>query len=247
MRFQSFLALASFTLLVACSHSPQKEAAAEAILPSAPPTVAPAGSPAAVDPNLVEKVEILRAQGLELLYSKDPSIKDPKRAFEKFLAAAKLGDPVSMDHLGGFYSLGEGGVKKDCAQAIAWYEKAASLGYPMALNNLAYTLVSCPDKRLRNPTKAEELMKTLFANTPGLLSALDTYAAVLANDGNFKQAAKTMNVVADLADFTQGNPQQIDSFRAAEAAYTKGKMPTEVEAAPAAKSKKKKKPARRKN
>ncbi|RZA09495.1 MAG: hypothetical protein EOP11_01500 [Proteobacteria bacterium] len=198
------------------SSAPASEASATS--PPAGPTM-----PIPLTPKLVQEIEQLRQEGLLLLYSKDPAVKNPKLAFEKLLHAAQLGDPVSMDHVGGFYSTGIAGVEKNCPKALEWYEKSAAMGYPMALNNLAYTLVSCPEKKFRDKDRAENLMKTLFANTPGLLAALDTYAAVLAGDGNYKQAAKTLEVVIDLADFIESNPEKIDEFRAALKQYQKGK------------------------
>lgn len=187
--------------------------------PPSGPTVPPP-----LNPEILREIETLRLEGLQLLYSKDPAVKNPKLAFEKFLHAAQLGDPVSMDHVGGFYSTGIAGVEKSCPKSLEWYEKSAALGYPMALNNLAYTLVSCPEKKFRDPERAEGLMKTLFANTPGLLAALDTYAAVLAHDGNFPQAAKTLEVVIDLADFTEGNPEKIDEFKSTLKLYKQKKL-----------------------
>jgi TPR repeat protein len=195
------------------------ETAGPAATPPGGPTVPPP-----LNPEIIREIETLRAEGLQLLYSKDPSIKNPKLAFEKFLHAAQLGDPVSMDHVGGFYSTGIAGVEKSCPKSLEWYEKSAALGYPMALNNLAYTLVSCPEKKFRDADRAEELMKTLFANTPGLLAALDTYAAVLAHGGNFPQAAKTLEVVIDLADFTESNPEKIDEFKSTLKLYKQRKL-----------------------
>lgn len=215
MKFVSVRWIVPILFLAACaSHRPKAEETAAA--PAAPAAVLPAGAmevPPPINPELIKQIELLRGQGLELLYSKDPSIRDPKLAFEKLMHAAQLGDPVSMDHVGGFYAAGSYGVEKSCAKALEWFEKSAQLGYPMAMNNLAYTLVSCPDRKLRDPAKAEELMKTLFQNTPGLLAALDTYAAVLAEGGDFAQAAKTLEVVIDLADFTQANPERVDEFK----------------------------------
>ncbi|RYZ99479.1 MAG: hypothetical protein EOP11_19395, partial [Proteobacteria bacterium] len=214
--------------LVACAgKTPAPERAASDAPPpaEASSTSPPAGPtlPIPLTPKLVQEIEQLRQEGLQLLYSKDPTIKNPKLAFEKLLHAAQLGDPISMDHVGGFYSTGIAGVEKNCPKALEWYEKSAAMGYPMALNNLAYTLVSCPEKKFRDKDRAENLMKTLFANTPGLLAALDTYAAVLAGDGNYKQAAKTLDVVIDLADFIESNPEKIDEFRAVMKQYEKGK------------------------
>jgi hypothetical protein len=207
----------ALTLFGACaSHPPAKtSAAAAAILPPAPPSSAL--------PQQVQKAEALRAEGMELLYSKDPLVKNEEKAKAKFEEAAALGDPVSMDQLGGIYSSGIAKTEKSCAKAIEWFEKSAQSGYPLAMNNLAYTLVSCPDKKLRDPNKAEDLVKFLYQANPSLLALLDTYAAVLAEQGRFPQAAKTLDVVIDIAGLIDANPQRIDEMKATLKRYRRKK------------------------
>lgn len=159
------------------------------------------------------KAAALHAEGLELLYSKDPRVKNPAKAYEKLLEAAEMGDAPSMDLVGGFYALGVGGVAKDCQKAIGWYEKSAESGYPLAFNNLAYMLSSCENLGLRDRERAESIMKFLFQNQPSIVAMLDTYATVLGELGDFKQAAKTMEVVIDLQKFMNDNPERIDHSR----------------------------------
>ena len=225
------LTVAALTLpflltLAACAHKPP---AAPAPVPG--PAPAPTGSPGTssstatpvppppFDPELVRKVEQARAEALELLYSKDPLVKNEAKAFAKFREVAEMGDPVSMDHLGGFYSTGSGGAEKDCGLAIQWFERAAASGYPISLNNLAYVLVSCPDPKFRDAARAEDLLKTLFQTTPALIAALDTYAVTQAELGHRERAARTMDVVIDLADLTNTNPERLDEFRAQRAQF----------------------------
>jgi hypothetical protein len=119
-----------------------------------------------------------------------------------------------MDQLGGIYSSGIAKTEKSCAKAIEWFEKSSQSGYPLAINNLAYTLVSCPDKKLRDGEKAEEMVKFLYQANPSLLALLDTYAAVHAEQGRFTQAAKTLEVVIDIATLMDANPQRIDEMKA---------------------------------
>jgi hypothetical protein len=182
-----------------------------------------APAPAPVSPEQVRKAEALRLDGLKALYSKDPLVYNPKIALQKFQEAAAIGDPVSMDHLGGFYSSGTAGVEKSCAKAIQWFEKSAQSGYQIAMNNLAYTLVSCDDKKLRDPAKAEDLVHYLFEANGIFVAWLDTYAAILAAQKNYPKAADTMKVVVDLAEMIGGNPERIDEMKKALALYRKKK------------------------
>lgn len=173
----------------------------------------------------IKRIESIRAEGMEHLYSKDPAIRDLQKALAKFQEGAELGDPVSMDQLGGFYAMGMAGLEKNCAKALEWFEKSARMGYPLAMNNLAYTLTTCPDKKLRDVDKAEALVQTLFQSNPGFLALLDTYATILAEQGNFKQAAKTLEVVLDVADLAKANPERIDEIKGVLRLYKRKKKP----------------------
>lgn len=199
------LTLFIFIILCACANKQTKIEAQE--------------KTAVISPEVKEKIETLRMKGLELFYSKDPSVKDRKKAFQFFLDAATLGDPVSMDQVGGYYSTGTAGVEKSCKKAIDWFDKSASLGYPYALNNLAYLLVTCEDKSLRNPKRAEEIIKFLMTQNSIYIALLDTYAATLAATGDFKQAEKTMDVVVDLSNLINSNAQRIDEFKKTKRLY----------------------------
>lgn len=168
-----------------------------------------------LSPEQIQKAELARKDGLIALYSKDPAIHNPQLAFQKFREAAELGDPISMDHLGGFYSAGIGGAEKDCAKAIEWFEKSSQWGYQVAMNNLAYSLLTCEKKGARDVAKAEELMNYLF-DTNGLFIAwLDTYATLLAAQKDFSKASNTMKVVVDLAEFVKANPERVDEMKKA--------------------------------
>lgn len=202
----SLLALILATGCAAAKPAPAPAAGSSAIFPPA--------APDALSPEQIKKAETLRAEGMELLYSKDPLVKNEEKAKAKFEEAAALGDPISMDQLGGMYSTGIANTEKSCAKAIEWFEKSSQSGYPLAVNNLAYTLVSCPDKKLRDAEKAEEMVKFLYQANPSLLALLDTYAAVQAEQGKFPQAAKTLEVVIDIAGLMDANPQRIDEMKA---------------------------------
>lgn len=206
------LTILCFTL-IACSSAPETKA------PEPMPDIDPDAAAAAM--AVRQKVEALRAEGMELLYSKDPAVKNPEKAYDKFLEAAKLGDPISMDQLGGYHSTGAAGKEKSCALAIDWFEKSAALGYELAANNLAYTLVSCPDKKFRDGQRAEDIMQALFARNQSFLAILDTYASILADRGNFTLAVKTMDTVIDIAELIKANQERIDEFKANRARFAK--------------------------
>ena len=55
-----------------------------------------------------------------------------------FRRAAEMGNPTGMFKLGVCYDFGEGGLTKDEAKAVEWYQKAAEAGNAAAMNNLGY-------------------------------------------------------------------------------------------------------------
>lgn len=213
------LVLAAALALVACARAPAKPADAPA------PTAAPALPPglSAEDLTRLQRAQALREEGLELLYAKDPRVKNPKKAYEKLLESAKLGDPVAMDSVGGFHTSGLAGVEKSCPIALEWFEKSAAAGYPLAANNLAYLLVTCREKSRRDAAKAEQILRVIFQGNPSLIALLDTYAALLAEQGNFKLAASTMELVVDLEELTDTNPERIDEAKNTLRLYRKKK------------------------
>lgn len=213
MRALFLVALLAFT---SCSHS-QKSAPASAQANPGEPVLS------ADQIQQLQKAQTLREEGFEFLYSKDPRVKNPKKAFEKLLAAAELGDPLAMDSVGGMYSAGVGGVQRSCSKAMQWFERSAASGYGLAANNLAYLYVTCDDKKLRDPGKAETIVKMVLSGNPSVIALLDTYGALLAEQGNFKQAAATMRVVIDLQELIESNPERIDESKQALALYQKKK------------------------
>jgi TPR repeat protein len=217
-------------LATACAHKPTAPAPAAPakISPEATPGAAetPANGPQQLTPEqiaLIQKAQALREDGLRLLYAKDPHVKDPKKAFAKLQEAANLGDPLAMDSLGGMYSSGLGGTERSCAKAMQWFERSAASGYGLAANNLAYLYVTCDDKKLRDSAKAETIMHLMFANNPSMIAVLDTYAALLAEQGSFKEAANAEQVVINLQELIESNPERIDESKHALALYKKRK------------------------
>ena len=55
-----------------------------------------------------------------------------------FRRAAEMGDPQGMYKLGVCYDFGKGGLKKDDAKAVEWYQKAAEAGNANAMMSLGF-------------------------------------------------------------------------------------------------------------
>lgn len=182
-----------------------------------------------IEPNALQ----LREKGMELLYSREESKRDPQRAFEFFQKAGELNDPVSLDIIGGYYSTGLGGKEKSCKKAIEAYSKAALIGYPLSANNLAYTLVTCPEKEQRDPERAKKIVQNLFTQAPFLLALLDTYAATLAETKETKRAVTIQRAVIDLGKLTEADPERMKQMKKSLSYYEKGlAAPSEFEANP---------------
>jgi TPR repeat protein len=226
-RAWGFGALLSFFLLSSCVHRAPA---------AAPPPASAAGNPRAISEQQLQQIQegqALREEGLRLFYAKDPRVKNPAKAFEKLLAAAKLGDPVAMDSVGGIYSSGLAGAEKSCAKAMEWFERSAASGYSLAANNLAYLYVTCDEKKRRDAGKAEAILKLMLTSNPSMIAVLDTYGATLAEQGDFKQAANTMQVVISLQELIESNPERIDQSKQALELYKKKqKLPAGFDARP---------------
>lgn len=68
------------------------------------------------------------------------------------------------------------------------------------LNEYAWFLATCPDKKMRDGTRALELARAAVQSAPGPEAGLyDTLAAALAACGHFKEAAETQKKALDLA------------------------------------------------
>ncbi|WP_300669543.1 tetratricopeptide repeat protein [Desulfoluna sp.] len=117
--------------------------------------------------------------------------KDMTVAFAWFVRSAELGNAEGMYQVAGMYRTGNG-VAQDIGISIRWLEEALKVTSRIsmrAINDLAWTLATCPDERYRDSKRAMELggllLDALSQRTP---SHLDTVAAVYAVNGLFKQA-----------------------------------------------------------
>lgn len=217
-----YLAALPLFLLTACSHGKNYQPVySQAPAPAAEGDGVTAPTPAQLEQ--MKKAQELREEGLKMLYAKDPRVKNPRGAYDKLLESANLGDPLAMDSVGAFHSSGMAGIEKSCEKAMGWFEKSAAAGYGLAANNLAYLFVTCDNKKLRDANKAELILKMMFAGNPSLLAVLDTYAALLAEQKDYKHAASAMEVVIELQELIESNPERIDESKKALALYRKKK------------------------
>jgi hypothetical protein len=77
---------------------------------------------------------------LGVLYQRGAGVRqDYAKAMDLYEAAAAQDDVYALRNLGYLYENGLG-VEQDLATAEAWYRRAIELGYPGALNNLAWML-----------------------------------------------------------------------------------------------------------
>lgn len=97
------------------------------------------GSPAEMDEIRIPGDK--RQQKKPVKAKKQKASKAPARisreSLEKIMNAAAEGDAEAQYRLGTFYSRGVG-VKKDTAEAMKWYRRAASRGHAKARENLEY-------------------------------------------------------------------------------------------------------------
>jgi hypothetical protein len=82
----------------------------------------------------LQKKKVVKARKLK---AKKPISKISRESLENTMNAAKQGDPEAQYRLGTMYSKGVG-VRKDTAEAMKWYRRAASRGHAKARENLEY-------------------------------------------------------------------------------------------------------------
>ena len=78
-----------------------------------------------------ENAQALYDEGVRRIEAKD------RTGLESLRKAANLGLPRAQFYLAKMYEVGEGGVKKDMAEARRWTERAATAGEARAMHNLA--------------------------------------------------------------------------------------------------------------
>lgn len=111
-----------------------------------------------------------------------------------YLKAAKQDFVPAMTRLANLYYTGQG-VPVDYRRAGAWYHRAARSEDPWASNNLAWFLATCPEENLNNgetavllARRALKLVAEVVQSDEQPYEMVDTMAAALARNGEFKEA-----------------------------------------------------------
>lgn len=117
------------------------------------------------------------------------AIADYQKALELIEERSPLGGDPLLPYI--FYNRGLLYVRAHkFADATVDFEKTLQIqpDYPDVKNHLAWLLATCPDARVRNPTRAVELANEELKRAPTDASILDTVAASYAAAGDFEQA-----------------------------------------------------------
>lgn len=111
-----------------------------------------------------------------------------------YLKAAQQDFVPAMTRLANLYYTGQG-VPVDYRRAGAWYHRAARSEDPWASNNLAWFLATCPEENLHNGEQAVLLSRRALKLVAEVIQSdeqpyemIDTMAAALARNGEFKEA-----------------------------------------------------------
>jgi TPR repeat protein len=111
-----------------------------------------------------------------------------------YLKAAQQDFVPAMTRLANMYYTGQG-VPVDYRRAGAWYRRAARSEDPWASNNLAWFLATCPEENLHNgetavllARRALKLVAEVAQSDVQPYEMIDTMAAALARNGEFKEA-----------------------------------------------------------
>lgn len=111
-----------------------------------------------------------------------------------YLKAAQQDFVPAMTRLANMYYTGQG-VPVDYRRAGAWYHRAARSEDPWASNNLAWFLATCPQEELHNgetavllARRALKLVAEVVQSDEQPYEMIDTMAAALARNGEFKEA-----------------------------------------------------------
>ncbi len=110
----------------------QPRVAMAVVTPAAQPGVVQSGATAAeAEAPAVDDGSALLAEAVSRLEAKD------RGGIALLRKAANLGQPKAQFLLAKMAEMGEGGVKKDMAEARRWYERSAQGGDPSAMHNIA--------------------------------------------------------------------------------------------------------------
>lgn len=124
----------------------------------------------------------------------DGVAKSTAKAALWYLKAAQQDFVPAMTRLANLYYTGQG-VPVDFRRAGAWYRRAARSEDPWASNNLAWFLATCPEDNMHNgenavllARRALKLVAEVVQSDEQPYEMIDTMAAALARNGEFKEA-----------------------------------------------------------
>jgi hypothetical protein len=162
--------------------------------------------------NLIEESEkdnhYAQNELAETYQDSDNPNMDLSQAVYWYEKAAENGNANAALQLGSLYGAGVGGLEQDCEMSVYWLTKATK-GFlsGIAWNNVAWTLVTCPDEKFIDAKRALEIMQEHgeeFAQTAG---ALDTLAAIHAQLGDFVKAVVLQETALFLIEKEENKPR----------------------------------------
>lgn len=119
---------------------------------------------------------------------------DLQQAIIHYRQVAFQGFAPAQRALGDLYRKGRG-YQKDLIEAAKWYQLATEQGDPLAANQLAWLLATCPVKELCNGAVAVEYASIATTANPSA-SNLDTLAAAHARVGEFDEAVTIIHQIS---------------------------------------------------
>lgn len=158
-----------------------------------------------------------------------------------YLKAAQQDFVPAMTRLANLYYTGQG-VPVDYRRAGAWYHRAARSEDPWASNNLAWFLATCPEDSLHNgetavliARRALKLVAEVAQTDEQPYEMMDTMAAALARNGEFKEAElwqkRSLTMLGADKDVADEERQKLeDEFNTRLKLYQKATPYTEAEA-----------------
>jgi TPR repeat protein len=138
-----------------------------------------------------------------------------------YLKAAQQGYILAMTRIANLYYTGQG-VPVDFRRAKAWYQRAATSEDPWSSNNLAWFFATCPDESLHNGEMAVQLARRALKLVTEIAQEeeqpyemVDTMAAALARNGEFKEAElwqkKSLMLLAEDKEVEQAERKKLET------------------------------------
>lgn len=150
----------------------------------------------------------------------DGVAKSTAKAALWYLKAAQQDFVPAMTRLANMYYTGQG-VPVDYRRAGAWYRRAARSEDPWASNNLAWFLATCPEENLHNgetavllARRALKLVAEIVQSDEQPYEMIDTMAAALARNGEFKEAElwqkRSLSILNDDKELTDDDRKKLE-------------------------------------